>query len=146
MFMVKQWEYPNCTGEQVEFLAFNENQFIQKRVCNNYKTMEYIKNGDYDYNKSKFCCEIKHCKLLDYNNTLNYTLLDGGKTDIFPAYVCKNSIEKITSSSRGYIVHASTIDGINDPQNEKWIIKLGLKSNNHFLNSSTSILLSIKKQ
>ncbi|KAN0006750.1 hypothetical protein ACTFIU_004941 [Dictyostelium citrinum] len=220
MYMVKQWEYSNCTGQQVEFLAFSENQFytelmdsyficdptklpiscnftvnynnqnitnkktieLKEGVCNNYKTIEYIKNGDYDYNESKFCVmseystplcqykpifhmgtlkdvcvygwllkcsalgyEIKHCKLLDYNNTSNYTLLDGGKTDIFPAYVCKNSIEKITSSSRGYIVHASTIDGISDPQYEKRIIKLGPKSYNHFSNSSTSILLSLKK-
>ncbi|KAN0053229.1 hypothetical protein ACTA71_009678 [Dictyostelium dimigraforme] len=219
IYLIKQWEYLNCTGEQVEFLAFGENQFytelmdsfficdptispiscnftvnynnqnitdkktieLKEGICNSFKTIEYIKSSDFDYNESKYCVmseystcqykpifhmgtlrdvcvygwllkcsalgyEIKHCKLLDYNDTSNYTILDGGKTDIFPAYICKNSIENVTSSSRGYIVHASTIDGINDPQYDQRIIKLGPKSNHHFLNSSQStFLISFKK-
>ncbi|EAL67995.1 hypothetical protein DDB_G0278787 [Dictyostelium discoideum AX4] len=218
MYMVKQWEYSNCTGEQVDFIAFSENQFytelidsflncdptkspiscnftlnynqniinkniieLKEGICNNFKTIEYIKNSDFDYNESKFCVmsefstcqykpifhlgtlrdvcvygwllkcsslgyEIKHCKLLDFNDNSNYTLLDDDDGETFPAYVCKNSFENITSLSRGYIVHASTIDGINDPQYEKRILKLGPKSNHHFSNSSTSIFLfSLKK-
>ncbi|KAM9982637.1 hypothetical protein ACTFIZ_007159 [Dictyostelium cf. discoideum] len=221
MYMVKQWEYSNCTGEQLDFLAFSENHFytelidsyfncdptkspiscnftlnynnqdetkiieLKEGICNNFKTIEYIKKSEFDYNESKFCVmseystplcqykpifhfgtirdvciygwllkcsslgyEIKHCKFLDFNDTSNYLILDDNdvESDIFPAYVCKNSIKNFTSLARGYIVHASTIDGINDPQYEKRILKLGPKSNHHFSNSSTSMfLLSFKK-
>ncbi|KAK5581197.1 hypothetical protein RB653_001227 [Dictyostelium firmibasis] len=87
---------------------------------------------------------IKHCNNLDgtyFDNPYNYTI-DEENSETFNAYVCKNKIQNYSSTSRGYIVHASVIDGYDD-QDKNRIIELGPKSHIHFQTSiATSNLLS----
>ncbi|KAN0000718.1 hypothetical protein ACTFIZ_001165 [Dictyostelium cf. discoideum] len=76
---------------------------------------------------------IKHCNNLDgtyYDNPYNYTI-DDENNETFNAYVCKNKIQNYSSTSRGYIVHASVIDGYDDHDKNR-IIELGPKSPIHF--------------
>ncbi|KAM9978711.1 hypothetical protein ACTFIY_012466 [Dictyostelium cf. discoideum] len=76
---------------------------------------------------------IKHCNNLDgtyFDNPYNYTI-DDENNETFNAYVCKNKIQNYSSTSRGYIVHASVIDGYDDHDKNR-IIELGPKSPIHF--------------
>ncbi|KAN0014817.1 hypothetical protein ACTFIU_001135 [Dictyostelium citrinum] len=79
---------------------------------------------------------IKHCKNSDgsnFNNPYNYTIVDENN-ETFNAYVCKNKIQNYSSTARGYIVHASVIDGYDDNDKNR-IIELGPKSPIHFQTS-----------
>ncbi|KAN0047539.1 hypothetical protein ACTA71_001921 [Dictyostelium dimigraforme] len=76
---------------------------------------------------------IKHCNNFDgtnFNNPYNYSIVEEN-SETFNAYVCKNKIQNYSSTSRGYIVHASVIDGYDDNDKNR-IIELGPKSTIHF--------------
>ncbi|KAN0043387.1 hypothetical protein ACTA71_011039 [Dictyostelium dimigraforme] len=88
-FVIKQWQFQNCTGQQYEFFSFKNSKFYSQLVnarfecytyqsnvscemefptaklkissssCKNGKTLEYLENFEYDQNEFNVISEFK---------------------------------------------------------------------------------------
>ncbi|KAN0027511.1 hypothetical protein ACTFIU_010470 [Dictyostelium citrinum] len=140
LYVIKQWQFENCTGKQYEFFSFKQSKFysdlinaqfqcnsnqsnvyceiefkskklnISSNSCNNGKTLEYLQNFDIENKQFNVISEFKD----DYCNTspvFNLGILDN-HCSLFNGY----EVQKCESLDFNNATNYTIIDeNINDP-------------------------------